>query len=212
MKLLILSTLLILITPIFSQDKYDTLKITSGKEYINVVVRGHSIEGVKIVHSTGATTIPWDSLPIELREKYKLSDEELETLKIKQELSKQQFEREKQLAKLKASSKEDRFKILSIDPSGGGMLVQSIIAEAHHIPGSSTNSVGGGGTPGYTYYTYTGDGDLYWVSGMPAIGLVDGYKFKMKFVDNGTHSYNTVQGSYKTVKNLRYISHSSNLE
>lgn len=209
MKSLFLASLLFLSSFALGQDKYDTLKLPTGEVYESVEIRSKALDGLKIVHATGASTIPWNKLPLEFQEKYKLSDKELGDLTAKKDLLDKQIKREK----LIASAKEDRFRVVSIDPSG--VLVQGLVPEyTTYTPTvSRMQSIGGAkiqSSPSTTV-SYRANGPLYWIVGMPTTGLVDDARFKMKFVEIGTHTYKSVSGASKTVKKLQYVSHTNNI-
>jgi hypothetical protein len=120
-----------------------------GVDYKNSRIRGHSIDGLRITHSAGAATIPYEMLPEEIQEKIGYDEEFKAKLAEARKRNTQdqqvETERREQIAKvqrLKTSAEKHRIEVVQV-------LENGVLADKlrEHFVVSRMQSIGAGGRP-----------------------------------------------------------------
>lgn len=202
MKIHIIATILFCL---FYSVQGKDLDLKDGRVLKDYKIVNHSPNDVMVIYEEGAVSVKMKNLPDELQKKYGYNKEDSE--RYKKERERKEKERVKQLraknarrkAKRKLLEKANHMEFHVFQVYDSGFLVNKFVDD---VVASSSARIGGGGN----VYSYKKPGDkLYYVTGYPSSGVVEGDTIDGKFIKAGTHTYTTIIGAMKTVKKYEYL-------
>lgn len=189
--------IIISLSQITNADEAFSFKSTNGTEYKQCTVKGYTLDGVKISHSTGFATVPYEELPAEVAEKIGYDETFKKKLaEARKRRSQQQYasaERQKQAQKiqeLKESAEKHRIKVIQV--LEGGVLADKMES---YVISSSMASIGGGG--GVASGGYRRTGEVYFYENVR--GVAEGDSITILAAKQGVYTYKDVSGASRTV-------------
>ncbi len=187
-----------------SEKPIPVFKTLDGKEYFNVTITGATPSKLKIQHQDGMVSIPFENLPKEIQEKHGFEPEKSKAFEQEQDEKRAAQVEAAQAAALQAKLEKDArpMRFIVMQRHNGGILVNNVVTRISG--GTSLNRVGGGGGAGLFESTSPGD-NVFFVNGMNAGVPADGEMIEGRFVQNGTITYETVDGVPKTVEAYLFV-------
>ena len=208
MKKQLMIFILIIMSATAEEEKLKSLTTADGKTYKSVSVMKVTPASIRIIHSSGAASIPLEKLSAELQQKYNYDPEKAKIYKSKVDKANSAYikkqdalirkQREQQRAKTKLKSemaKAQKSHFIVVQVTKGGVLAR------YYYPGG----VGNDGSGRRVVVRSRSSSGMSFLTGDLPTNLVDGATFEAFYIKAGTYQYTAVSGATKTIPKVKIL-------